>query len=158
MCNANDAVCVMIKTPTMKAETSGTYLGCSFNLLIKSVQWSLIASGRACIQTLGAQKRDILQLMLREITLPVLAGFARRNVSRGGSLLPAPRGASRTQHRRWRLLCRRFPLVSGHRTVRRLAAVPASHARRSHDGNQIRIAHSDCRRLRLTSQFSGSFT
>ena len=90
---------------------------------------------------LGAQKRDILGLMLREIMRPVLAGLLVGMFLAVGAVLPAARGASWAEHRRWHLLCRRFPLVSGHRAVRRLAAVPASHARRSHGGNQIRIGH-----------------
>ena len=62
----------------------------------------------------GAQKRDILGLILRESARPVTRRIACRNGSRCWSLLPIARSALWTPYRRWHLLRRRLPLVLGH--------------------------------------------
>ena len=97
---------------------------------------------------LGAKKRDILGLMLRESTRPVLAGLARRDDSLHRSLLSDARNTLRSQHRRWHLIRRRLTLVSCHRAVRHLPAVPARHARRSRGSASVRIGSLFCQKLR----------
>ena len=77
---------------------------------------------------LGAKRSDVLILMLRESTRPVLAGLIGRNVSCRGASLFAARHALWTPHRRRHLIRRRFARVSGHRAARRLPAVQTSHA------------------------------
>ena len=87
----------------------------------------------------GTQKRDVLGLILREIARPVIAGLLAGMFLAAGLLIccavcsmdSVPSMASPS---------RRVTFVSGHRAACRLSSVPASHARGSHGGAEIRMS------------------
>jgi len=87
---------------------------------------------------LGAQKREIPELILRTSTRPVLAGLlVGVCLAIGASYLL--RGVLYGLNPRWNLLRWRLPVVIRHRALRCLPAIAASYARRSDGGAQIRI-------------------
>ena len=88
---------------------------------------------------IGAQKRDVLGLILRESARPVFAGLVA-DFPRGWSLLSGARPALWTQWRGWRLLGRSLALVHDHCAPCFLPTGPSSDACRSDGGAQIRIS------------------
>ncbi len=91
---------------------------------------------------IGAQKRDILGLILAESTRPVIRRIAGRNDSRSGSLLPAAGFALRTQYRRCHLLRRRLRSCSWRSRCLRLTHRPGEPCA------SIRLSHSDTNEAR----------